>query len=541
MLLSLQLRSDRVIAICRLVIAATLIVASLLDPRYPIMDGTAGASLLWGYLAGSAVALVIAYTDWWLTHRIRLATFAIDAITAFAALYLIESAGLGLVSPFMGFFVFLVLASTLIWQPRTAAVVAAGLIALHGVVGLLLAHNQLLADGYWFVRRTAFMLILAGLLIWYGYSRNPDKPARLDWPQDAPTDRRFEIIVDYLQRHTRASGVAIFWAPADEPWTYLGLSGIAGHRAQRLAPGTVDWESGPAATAILFDRHRQRRLHLEDDGRITARRGPASINGADYLEIETGMLIPIDAETGSGVILLTGIRGLSADHLSTGQALGQEIGMAIDRQALVDVSHAAELARLRLSMARDLHDSVAQSLAGVGFRLTALNQVWRAGGDIGPGLEALQSALGLEQRNVQDMISRLRAGDGLLSHGRVLDSLATTLGNAERRWGIGTALDCSCPDATVSAFLLREIQQLINEAIANAVRHGGARQVNLTVREADGCLQLAVANSRGADMQADFVPQSISERVEVLGGTLAIKVENDHTVVQVSLPTAKDL
>lgn len=538
---TLQFRSDRVIALCRLILAAMLIATSWLDPSYPIIDTRSGAILLWGYLAYSVAGLVIAFTDWWLTHRIRPIAFLVDVVAAFAVLYLIEASGLGLVSPFMGFFIFLVLSSTLIWRARTVSMIAVGLIVLYGLIGLALAERQLLADGHWFARRMAFMLILAGLVIWFGSSRSPEKPARLDWPLDTPPDRRFAIMVDFIQRHMRAKGVAIFWTPAEEPWTYLGLVGIAGHRARRLPPDTIEIDSEPHGAAMLFDRRRHRRLHLEHSGQIAARRSPANINAADYLGIETGLLIPLNAETGSGAILLTGIQGVSADHLHPARALGEEIGLAIDRHALAEMSHAAQLARLRLSLARDLHDGVAQSLAGVGFRLAALRQILRQGGDPVAELDTLQSAVGQEQRNLQDMIARLRSSEDLSPHGQLRDVLLAVLGSAERRWGIPIGLDCDCPDATFSAFLLREVQQITGEAIANAVKHGKAGRVDLTARLADSGLELIVVNPQNVPAADDFLPQTISERVEVLGGRLAISGENGQTTLHIWIPAANDL
>ncbi|MBN8485029.1 MAG: hypothetical protein J0L50_09640 [Sphingomonadales bacterium] len=538
---SLQLRSDRITAICRLILAAMLIAASLLDPGFPIIRTAAGAVLLWSYLVYAAAVLVIACTDWWLTHRMRPAAFLIDVFATFASLYLIESAGLGLVSPFMGFFVFLVLTSTLIWRSRTVIMITAGLIVLYGLLGLALAHNGDLDDGNWFARRLAFMLILAALVIWFGTSRRPEKPDRLDWPHDAPVERRFAIIVDYIQRHMQASGVAIFWSPADEPWIYLGLAGIAGHRAQRLPPEAIALDSGPSGSAVLFDRRRHRRLELEDGDRIAARRGPARIDAADFLGLESGLLIPVTAETGSGTILLTGIRGVSADHLQPARALSGEIGLAIDRHALAEMSQAAQLERLRFSLARDLHDSVAQSLAGVGFRIAALRQIWRQGGNPDPELDALQAALTQEQHNLQDLIAQLRNKQGPSLPDHLCDALTATLEAAERRWGIETTLDCDCPDAKFSAFLLRETQQLIGEAIANAVKHGQARRVDLTVRQSDGGLELAVLNPHHAETRDEFLPQTISERVEVLGGRLAITSGSGHTAVRIWLPAANDL
>lgn len=538
---SLLLRSDRVIALCRMTLAGMLLATGWLDRSYPIMATPAGSALLWSYLGYSVLTLAIAFTDWWLTHRIRPLAFAVDIAAAYAVLYLIEASGLGLVSPFMGFFIFLVVTSTLIWRTRTAVGIAVALVTLYGAIGLILMHNHALADGHWFGRRMAFMAILAVLIIWFGTSRRPDKPARLDWPHDIPAERRFDIIVDYIRQHMRATGVAIFWIQDDEPWTYLGVAGIPGHVAGRLAPDTVDLDSGLAGTAILFDRGRGRWLHLDEGSRIAARRGAARLAPAEFLGIDTGVMIPIAAETGSGVILLTGIPGVSADHLQPAQALGQEIGMAIDRDALAEMSQAARIARLRLSLARDLHDGVAQSLAGVGFRLSALAKVWQQGGDIAPGLAALQSALAQEQQNVQGMIARLRSDEGLSLRGRLLDTLKVTLGNAERRWGIRTTLACSCPDTTLSAFLQREIQQLLDEAVANAVKHGKGGQVDLAVRQSDDALVLAVTNAKGGEAVAEFVPRTIAERVSALGGALAIGTGNGQTVVTLTLPTANDL
>ncbi|MFN3517105.1 MAG: sensor histidine kinase, partial [Novosphingobium sp.] len=184
---------------------------------------------------------------------------------------------------------------------------------------------------------------------------------------------------------------------------------------------------------------------------------------------------------------------------------------------------------------------VAQSLAGMGFRLAALRQTLRQGGQPDPELDAFQAALTQEQRSLQDLIARLRNQADQNLPARCCDALATTLEAAERRWGIETTMDCGCPDATFSAFLLRETQQLVSEAIANAVKHGQARRVDLTVRQADGGLELAVVNPHHADHSDDFLPQTISERVELLGGRLAIASGNGQTQVRIWIPAANDL
>ena len=85
------------------------------------------------------------------------------------------------------------------------------------------------------------------------------------------------------------------------------------------------------------------------------------------------------------------------------------------------------------------------------------------------------------------------------------------------------------------------MSMILHEMSTNAVKHGGARQVDLAVRQVDGGLELVVANPQDPQASHDFVPQTISERVELLGGTLAITGENGQTTVTIWLPAANDL
>lgn len=537
---TLKLRASRVTALSRFALAAILIATSWLDPAFAFVWSSPAELVFWSYLLFSVAMAVVCWSDWWLAHRLRRLAFAIDFITAFLVLYLIESADKGLASPFMGFFMFLVLTGALIWRAHTVAILATSMLALYIALGLILVDGELLADPHWFFRRLAFMSLLAALVIWFGHTRSSARPDRLDWPFDASVTEQFAVIVDFIQRHMRASGVAIFWAPSDEPWIYMGVTGIAGQQSRRLAPDAVEIEPSTGIRAILFDRIRHCSIHLLARGELAARRAQTRIAAVEFLGINTGIYLSVGSEAGGGAIVLTGISGVSSDHLAPAYALGAEVAIAIDRHALAEMGRSKDLAQLRLAMARELHDSVAQSLAGSSFRLEALGQAYRAGKDISADLDNLQLALNREQDSVQEIINRLRLSDTPGLESILYDALQTVCADAGLRWGVACNLDCQTPKTRIPTLLLRHLDRIVNEGVANAVKHGHAGRVDVSVRRENHALFLSIANPHSDDCARPFEPKSIADRVTNLGGSLEISNDGTQTLLQIVLPASAE-
>jgi signal transduction histidine kinase len=188
----------------------------------------------------------------------------------------------------------------------------------------------------------------------------------------------------------------------------------------------------------------------------------------------------------------------------------------------------------RRRIARDLHDGTAQDLAFIlhlARRLTeraarphelrqlataarhALDNTRRAlGGTARPGDEPLASALRRTAREVAE-----RAG---------------------ARADVEGGLDVSVPPATRDALCL-----LVREAVTNAVRHGGARTVHVSVQDAPE-LRLCISDD-GGGFDPTLVRQSVGraglsgmrQRVEGLGGDLRIRSQpGQGTEVLVVLP-----
>ncbi|MFM7378324.1 MAG: histidine kinase [Erythrobacter sp.] len=95
---------------------------------------------------------------------------------------------------------------------------------------------------------------------------------------------------------------------------------------------------------------------------------------ADHFAIAEGLVIPLRSSSGRGLLILGCNPGLSIDDLAMAPAIAQEIAATLDRLLLSHISREVAVAQLRTTLARDLHDSVAQTLAGVRFRIEALRE-----------------------------------------------------------------------------------------------------------------------------------------------------------------------
>jgi signal transduction histidine kinase len=104
-------------------------------------------------------------------------------------------------------------------------------------------------------------------------------------------------------------------------------------------------------------------------------------------------------------------------------------------------------------------------------------------------------------------------------------------------WEIAVELERDAKEIVIPGRLAHELRQVLREAVANAVRHGGASRVAIALAEENRLLRLTVADD-GTGFPADTVPQprSISERIAALGGSLEIASGSAGTELRFTLP-----
>jgi len=439
-------------------------------------------------------------------------------------------------------FALAILSAAFRWDWRSAARTGLIVTSLYVVCGALVQQLGLPLDTLRFARRTFYMLALMFVLVWFGIQRREARVASLVAPLDN-TDVKSLLsrVAGYAAAAAGASHAAVAWRPDEEPWVHLHLDGPDLHLSERTGPGSItDWD-GREPGIHLFDLSKGRKLVLDHAGRPRAVLLRGALSLAERSGLAEGLAIPFAGASGAGQIVLGGIAGMCADHLILAKAMAREVAGALDRLALARLERETLVTRTRGSIARDLHDSVAQSLAGACFRLEALRRAIARNVECDPDraeqeVASVRDALRAEQGHVRTLIEALRkpAQDVQIRDLRV--DVDATLRDAGAHWAIEASLDAP-GSIRVPGWLSHDLQQLVREAVANAARHGHASSVTARIVLAEGTLTLHIEdNGTGFPAaQGSGGPWSIRERVTSLGGELSVRSSPAGTALTIRL------
>jgi signal transduction histidine kinase len=532
-------RSGRIIALTRLTLATVFFIALWIDPGQPVRSTTAGYLVLFGYIVVAAAMCAVAWRSWWWDHCLAKPVHVLDVVAFLAAVFFTETTSDDFTSPFLAFFAFLILSATIRWGWRMAVGTAFAATLLYLLVGLGMGWAGIELDRMRFGRRLVYMTVLSMILIWLGYQRRGPRIARfVETPGSA--DERLPPLRDAVRYAMAESGAqqgAIAWADHEEPQIELRVVGL-GCGNGRLAPGDLPGETPFAANARLFDMKRGRMLVPGPGGNAVAVQGPVEDALAVYCGISEGLALPFDAATGQGVVLLAEIPGASADHVATAREIAREIGSGFDRHSSLALVREGALSRMRDAVARDLHDTIAQSLAGVALRLEGLRRWIADGGDAETEIQSIKASLKTEQAQVRAMISRLRRGEHILPDSPAGATIGPLLDDLSVYWGVDARLVPGSEAIAVPGWLGHELRQLVREAVANAVRHGMASQVLVELEEREGALHVTIADNGSGMSDRTQVrrPKSISERVGQLSGEFELASGSSGTTLHLALP-----
>jgi len=315
--------------------------------------------------------------------------------------------------------------------------------------------------------------------------------------------------------------------------------------AVRIAAGEMtvtkhagEEEAEPLSAPFLYDLPRKRGLMRDRDRNLRSFGPPAAT--ADIV-LRDGLAIPVSGEAGHGQIYLEGINGLSTDHLELGDQIAATVASHMQRQELMKAAEESAEARSRLTVARDLHDSVVQFLAGAAFRLEAMRRAESSGRDVGPELDELKNLMLQEQGELRSFINALRSGSQL-----DVDELAKDLqllaNRLSRQWEVQCTFSHHPSKMAVPSRLHLDVQQMVREAVANAARHAGAKNVSIRLGGAGDEVRLDFINDGSAypkTMNGGRMPRSLFERVEAAGGTMELSRGMGVTKIAISIPTGR--
>ncbi len=199
----------------------------------------------------------------------------------------------------------------------------------------------------------------------------------------------------------------------------------------------------------------------------------------------------------------------------------------------------AALAQQRLGLARDLHDTVARSLA----RLSLHAHEAATAADASQ-LRPIADEIGQVAGELRWLLGALRDSDseGSLSSG---GSLATTMRDGIGRleaggFQVATAIDGDLDDVPADAGSV--LAEIVKEAVANIERHGAATRPCAVVASIDEkAADLAFINEVAADDRPTGTAEplgllGVAERLAVVGGQLEARQEGSQWITRVTVP-----
>ncbi len=193
---------------------------------------------------------------------------------------------------------------------------------------------------------------------------------------------------------------------------------------------------------------------------------------------------------------------LSDEHRQLINTLMEQLTnmLALERQA--DHQQQLMLMEERAAIARELHDSIAQSLSCLKIQASCLQM---QGENLPPACLTLvgemRTELNSAYRQLRELLTTFRLR---LAEPGLLAALQSTVQEFNSRLGIPVTLDYQLEPHSVPACQAIHVLQITREALSNIRKHANASQVNIRVIACHGEITLSISdNGRGLPENSD--------------------------------------
>ena len=344
-----------------------------------------------------------------------------------------------------------------------------------------------------------------------------------------------DLSAGFAERMRRAAGadaVAMRWLdPSQQRMVLLASQGMppAMAEAERcVAPGACHCGSpGPHAKVIPIARDSEHRSHCAKAGFVAVTAVALTVQGRVMGEVDLLFRDPPQPSQADRELLDS-----LASHLAS--AMDSLRNEALQREAAV--------AEERGMLAREMHDSIAQSLAFMKIQLQLLKDAQRGGKPDAVVRLIDELELGLKEctADVRALLMHFRTrtdGDDLLP------ALQQTLQKFRLQSGLQAELEVDGHGAPLPADVQVQLLHVVQEALANVRKHAQASQVHVRLAHQPHWQIDVRDDGRGFDMAMDSPDDShvglriMRERAAKVGAAVALESQPGRgTLVRVSLP-----
>jgi signal transduction histidine kinase len=279
-------------------------------------------------------------------------------------------------------------------------------------------------------------------------------------------------------------------------------------------------------------------------------RDPRSPPYAVHYELRSTMWVPIRV-TGHdvGVIALgkTEPFGFQKDDVKMMSIFSTHASVAIRNAMLIQEREQRLILEERNRLAREIHDGLAQNLAGTLYQIELMRR--KQGDPPDSALNDLQSALLATVATVRESIYALRPHSP--THLGLVPAIRAHLEEIQTQYGLVSQLEAPPDEPQWSTDVMEVVFAIVNEAIQNVVKHSTASKVFVKIGEMDHAIQVTIAdNGCGFEFRAavlfashrhSFGIENMYQLAESIDASLDILTSPaEGTVVSLEIPLTKE-
>lgn len=218
--------------------------------------------------------------------------------------------------------------------------------------------------------------------------------------------------------------------------------------------------------------------------------------------------------------------------------------LANEKASLAEKAHTAATIEERQRLARDLHDAVSQQLFALNMMSSAALKLFESKPEAAKSqLEQVVELANKAQGEMRALLLHLRPVE--LSGESLSEGISGLVVELKQKSGVEIESEIKAIPK-LSRAIEDHLFRLVQESLANALRHSRASKLTTKLHRSDGYLFFHLRdNGVGFDLsqqkKASYGLKTMQERCEEIGGTFSIKsAKNQGTTIDVRVPIQKE-
>lgn len=313
---------------------------------------------------------------------------------------------------------------------------------------------------------------------------------------------------------------------------------------EAMTTGTITFAEPPGKPAVVPDA----RLIWEENP--LTKPFAANLQGVDW---QGGVYVPLPWENRVigflAVFLPSGLTGPSETELAFYTALADQAAVAVTNARFTAGAKQAAALLERTRLARELHDSVSQTLFSMTMharaaQLSSAKARFDDHGPLGRSILLLGELTRAAMAEMRALIFELRPG--ALAEEGLVDALRKQSAALTAHEQVTITVEGPEQRLELSAGVEEHLYRIASEALHNVVKHAGANRATVRVAIEGGTLEVVISDDgAGFDPETEHPGHlglsTMTERAGVIGADLAIiSAPTAGTTVAVTLPYGRD-